>query len=322
MTRLARSDRRRHRKAPPVRAGVEGILLRIGIAVLRALPESAAAELAARCGRLLARIDLRYRERAMANLRLIYPQWSEARRQQLLLATFAEQGRTAAEWARLSTHTPEQLSARVDWHGTEHFEKAMARGKGALVVTAHYGSWELIPGAVRGRFPHLEITVTARTLPNRHVQAIVEERRNLGGGETLPLDAKLILRALRRNAAIGVLVDQRRKRERGGILVPFLGKRTWTNAGPATLALRTGAAVLPVHCERTAGGRQRITFGPELEMPQTGDRKADIWEGTRRINAWVEELIRARPELWLWAHRRWHRSPDTGRIYRRRKKRR
>lgn len=311
----------RRRPGGAVRWRVEGALLRAGVGILRALPPPAVPALGAFCGRWTARLDLRHGERALANLRVAFPDWSEARRRALLERAFAELGRTTAEWALLPDWSREQLEARVEWHGAERLERALARGRGLLVVTAHFGTWEIIPVAARLRFPEAEITAVARTLPNPHVQQVLSERRNHLGGHTLPQNARAVLKALRRNAAVGVLVDQYLSQRRGGILLPFMGLRTWTNPGPATLALRTGAGLLPVHARQMPDGRYRIEFGPEFEPPRCGDRRSDIRELTGRINAWLETLIRSQPELWMWGHRRWHHSPDARNLYRPRRKR-
>jgi KDO2-lipid IV(A) lauroyltransferase len=178
------------------------------------------------------------------------------------------------------------------------------------VVTAHYGHWELIPSALRYRLPHIEITPTGRTLNNPRVQAMVASRRNLGGGFVLERDTAEIIRALRRNAVVGILVDLRRSRKRGGILAPFLGRRAWTTHGPATFARRTGAALIPAFTRRTLGLRHRIEFLPELPPPRGGDLNADIAAATEALNEALASFILAEPSSWLWVHRRWRGSPD------------
>jgi KDO2-lipid IV(A) lauroyltransferase len=222
-------------------------------------------------------------------------------------------GRVAVEWARHDQLTAEEMLARVDFHGLEHLEKALARGRGAIVVTAHYGHWELIPSALRFRLPHFELTPTGRTLRNPWVQTMVASRRNLGGGVVLERDTAEIIHALRRNAAVGILVDLRRSRKRGGILVPFLGQRAWTTHGPATIARRTGAALIPAFTRRSQGVRHRIEFLPELEQPRGPDLYADTAAVTAALNEVLASFILAEPSSWLWIHRRWRRSPGQPR---------
>jgi KDO2-lipid IV(A) lauroyltransferase len=292
---------------------VEARLVQGLVAVLGALPERTALAAGALGGRAVLRLSRRYRERARRNARIVFPDWSEARIEALLRASFAQMGRTAVEWARLPRLAPERLLARVDFHGVEHLEKALERGRGALVVTAHYGHWELIPSALRLRLPQVEVTPTGRRLDNPWVHAMVAARRNQGGGHVLERDTAEIIRALRRNAAVGILVDLRRSRKRGGILVPFLGRRAWTTHGPATITRRTGAALIPAFTRRSADGRHRIEFRPELDQPRSADLRADTAALTAALNAALGEFILAEPAAWLWIHRRWRGSPDVPR---------
>jgi KDO2-lipid IV(A) lauroyltransferase len=219
-------------------------------------------------------------------------------------------GRIVVEWARHPRLSPEAIQERAEFHGLEYLDKALQRGRGAIVVTAHYGHWELIPSALRFRLPQFEVTPTGRTLVNPFVHAMVASRRNLGGGFVLERDTAEIIRALRRNAAVGILVDLRRSRKRGGILVPFLGRQAWTTHGPATIARRTGAAVIPAFTRRSHGLRHRIEFLPELEQPHGGGLHADTAAATAALNDALGRFILAEPSSWLWVHRRWRGSPD------------
>ena len=312
--------RHRWRQLAKLRAGLrrlgwrsEALLARLVMAAIRVLPERAALAVGALGGRAALRLSPRHRERARTNMRLVFPDWSDVRIDALLRANFAEMGRIAVEWAQLAQLSPEALLARVEFHGLEHLEKALLRGRGAIVVTAHYGHWELIPSALRYRLPHVEIAPTGRRLGNPFVQAMVASRRNLGGGVVLERDTAEIIHALRRNAAVGILVDLRRSRKRGGVLVPFLGRRAWTTHGPATIARRTRAAVIPAFTRRSEGARHRIEFLPELEQPRGPDLYADTKAVTAALNEALASFILAEPSSWLWIHRRWRKSPELAR---------
>ena len=306
------TDGARGRKHParPVRWRLEWIGVRTATAIVRLLPERWALRLGAVAGRAAAALIPRRREIALANLRLAYPAWSEARRAALARQNLEEIGRIMIEWSYLTRLSPDDVLARLELVGFEHYEAAVARGKGLLAVTAHYGYWELLPTALRARYPDHSIAVVGRPQRNPLVYEMIVRRRLLGA-EMLPRDARTILRALRRGATIGVLIDQYTPKRRTGMVSPFFGGRVWTRTGPAGLARHTGAALVPVHIRRIAGTRHRMEFGPEIEVPQTGDRATDVAEGTARLNAAIESFIRAHPEHWLWAHRRFRRSPDV-----------
>jgi KDO2-lipid IV(A) lauroyltransferase len=159
--------------------------------------------------------------------------------------------------------------------------------------------------------PDWRISAVGRAQRNTALYEMIRARREQGGGVLLPQDARAILRALRENAIVGVLVDQYTTGRKGGVLVPFLGLRAWSNAGPALLALRTGAALVPVHVERVGPRRHRIVFEPEIEPVSTGDREADVRETSERLQAAISTWIRRDPVPWLWSHRRFRRSPDA-----------
>ena len=121
--------------------------------------------------------------------------------------------------------------------------------------------------------------------------------------------ARPILRALREGSTVLILNDQYSRRSRG-VFVPLFGIRCSTSAGAATLALRSRAPVVPMHIFRDAPDHHRVCIDRPLELPNTGDRTADIVETTARMNRALERYIRAHPEQYMWGHRRFRHSPD------------
>lgn len=275
------------------------------------MPEGRSLGFGAALGRAAYRIAPERRRQAADNLHLAFTDWSDARIDATVRASFVEMGRALVEWARLPESTPDALRARIEFCGLEHFEAAMARGRGVLTVTAHFGSWELFPAAVHVRYPEIDFVSVGRRFDDPWLQQRITRRRVLGGGQLIPQDAREILRALRRGAAVGVLVDQYRSQRRGGVLVPFFGRRAWTQAGPATLALRTGAAIVPASIRRIDGLRHRVVVRPEIPVTRSSDRGRDILEATARIAYAIEDMIRSHPESWIWTQRRWRNSPDV-----------
>ena len=280
------------------------------VAALQALPERWALATGAAVGHGFAGLDTRGCRLARANIALIFPNWSDREREALLRSSFEELGRNAAEWARLPLLSPREVKARVEIRGLEHLEKALAEGRGVVIATAHYGGWELMLRAVGAALPELEITAVGRAQPNPYLQRMISRRRNLAGSPPLAQDARSILRALRRNAAIGLLTDHYLSQRRGGLLVPFLGIPAWSNPGPATLALRTGSPLLLAHTHRLGGSRHRVQLEPR-ELPASEEQQANVAALTARINEDIGRLIRRQPEHWLWATHRWRASPGV-----------
>jgi len=113
---------------------------------------------------------------------------------------------------------------------------------------------------------------------------------------------------LARGGIMAMLVDQKLN---DGIEARFFGQRAMTAPAPAAFALRYGCQLVPAHCERIAPARLRMVIEPPLALPGTGNRTADIRALTQAMNDAVEGWIRARPEAWLWLHRRWP-KPGSG----------
>jgi KDO2-lipid IV(A) lauroyltransferase len=275
-------------------------------------PERAAAlaERAARCW-----FDLGGRRVgfALTNLRVAFPELDEARRRELGRQSYVNFAWNLVEWARSLDWGPDELRARVAFDGLEHARAALEAGRGALVMSLHMGNFEL---AVRAA-PLLGVPVSAtgRPMANPHLWSRVVRGRAATGAELIDVrgGAPEMLRALRANRMVAVMIDQYARRTRA-VQVPLFGVRCPTSAGIATLALRSGAPVLPFYVVREGPERHRATLLPPVEMPDTGDRRADIETGTARCNAVIESLIRKHPEQWWWAHRRFRNSPDRADI--------
>jgi KDO2-lipid IV(A) lauroyltransferase len=116
-----------------------------------------------------------------------------------------------------------------------------------------------------------------------------------------------MLRVLRDGEILGILPDQHT--ERGGIWLPFMGRLASTATGPATLAQRTGSAIVPGFARRTEDDSLDVYFLPPIDVPDTGDRAADIRRGTEMVNEVLGEQISRYPEQWMWMHRRWREPP-------------
>jgi KDO2-lipid IV(A) lauroyltransferase len=275
-------------------------------AVLRLLPESLAYPLGEGAGRLAYRLDRRHRAIAADNIAAAFPgRYTTAELSLTVRAVFENLGRTAVDVARSDRLVGPSGAAAVRLDGVDRLLNARARGKGVLVLSAHFGPWELLPliAAV-----HYEpIHVVARPLDNPRLDALLTAWRERGGNRVInKRDAvQAILQVLRHGGTVGILIDQHIS-EREGAVVPFFGRPASTATAPALIALRSGAAVLPVGITREPDrGRYRIRVGEEVPIRRSGDLRADLVVNTARFNQAIEAMIRERPDQWFWVHRRW-----------------
>ncbi|MBI2122868.1 MAG: lysophospholipid acyltransferase family protein, partial [Armatimonadetes bacterium] len=204
---------------------------------------------------------------------------------------------------RFPRYTSHNIGDSILCDGLENYQQAAARGKGVLYLTAHVGAWEL------SSFAHslhgYPLAYLNRPLDNPQLDALVNRYRSLGGNRAIDRRnaARAILEHLKESGAVGILMDQNVLEGDGNVFVDFFGVPASTTAGPARIALRTEAAVVPGFVLWDAGlGKYRLRFEPALELVRTGDAERDVVENTARFTRVIEETIRRHPEQWLWIH--------------------
>ncbi len=251
------------------------------------------------------------RRRVVANLTLAFGR-SRPRRDIMRIARgcFRSVARSAFETFRLPAMSDEDLRAIVDADSFAPVERVLARGKGLIVLLAHIGAWEVLGAYCAVRFGKPFHAVGRRLYFEAYNRWLVD-LRSACGVETVYQDAgaRPVLRVLRDNQALGILADQDVKRL-AGVFVDFFGRPAYTPTGPAALARASGAGMVPIFMVWN-GRRHRVHVMPEMEFVNTGDRKADDAENTRRWSRVVEDIIRRYPEQWAWFHKRWRTVDKT-----------
>jgi KDO2-lipid IV(A) lauroyltransferase len=279
-----------------------------GSASAVALAERAHAK-APLAGRMMFRFLPLRRKVILANLRRVYGDTlTEADIIALAQAHYAHLLRLGGEFLRFRWLSPARKAALVRVENIEAFVAAQATGKGVLMLTGHFGNWEVATIAgianypqVRGRFHFVR-----RAIKPAWLDAVVTRRFANAGfgviGKRGSLDR--ILDLLAAGDVIVFPFDQHAAPP-DGIDVDFFGHPAWTFKSLAIIALATGAPVLPATSWREADGRHVLRFGEALAPIEADDTNAAIRRNTRAYNAVLENLILARPEQWYWVHRRW-----------------
>ena len=249
------------------------------------------------------------RRAGMFNLRLAFPDWTDAQRRRVLRRLVRHMGWMAGEFSQFPKRTPEEIGRIVVVDGFENFLAARCRGKGVLFLTGHTSAWELAPfaQALFGNPLHFLV----RPIENARVNNLVNRYRCLSGNAPIAKNesARAIVSVLRSGGTVGILIDQNTMPGEG-VFVDFFGVPACTTSGPARVALLTDAAVVPAFLYWDEGMRKyRLRFEPALELVRTGDHDADIRENTARFTRVVEDYARRHPEQWLWVHKRWKTRP-------------
>jgi KDO2-lipid IV(A) lauroyltransferase len=269
------------------------------------LPVGAGTWMGSRLGDLAWLLVPRRRAIALANLaRALGGLHPAPERHRLARRSFQHLGMTFVETCGLFFRPPASILARVEMNGGERLREAAAQGKGVLVLTAHYGNWELLGAA--HILSGLPLSVVARPLDQPLLERLAARLRRRAGIELIDKRHGLrdVLQALRQGRMVGILLDQNAARSEG-VFVPFFGVPASTSKGLALIALRTRAPVVPVFIRRLGAGRHRVEVGAALPPPADDD----VVAYTAAFNRAIEAAIRQAPEQWFWMHNRWRTRP-------------
>jgi KDO2-lipid IV(A) lauroyltransferase len=239
---------------------------------------------------------------ARRNIRRAFPELSETEITDLIGGMWSNLGRVAAEYPHLREICVFEPGGRVETHGFDHVDRAIAAGRRMIVFSGHIANWEI--GMLAGVQYGISVAQIYRAANNPLMDRMIARFRG-DSGEFIPkgaIAARRAIAALRGGKHLGLLADQKMN---DGIPVPFFGRPAMTAPALAVLALRFDCDVLPLRVERLDGARFRITVFPPLPLPRSGKPHADAAALMARVNAILEAWIRDRPEQWLWLHQRW-----------------
>ena len=276
---------------------------------LGVLPRSLARSLAAFIARILFAQRPKLRKTAEVNLKIAFPEWSDAQRAETIRAMVRNLGWMAAEFARFPKYSKENIEQLLVLDGHENFLEGQRLGKGVLYLTGHIGGWEL------SSFAHAlygyPLHYMARPVDNKMVDDLVNGYRCLSGNRPIFKNesARVMLKILKEAGTVGILADQNTMPDEA-VFVDFFGKMASTTTGIARVALHTDAAVVPGYAVWDASlGKYRLRFEPPVELIRTGDTERDVRENTQKFTKVLEEIIRRYPEQWVWVHGRWNTRP-------------
>ena len=228
---------------------------------------------------------------------------SEPETEAIVRGMYLHLGRSAAELLLLPA-----VVAGAQLEGVERLHAALSAGRGAIVVSAHLGNWELLVrgAAAAGRPVH----VLTKRMHRRWAETLWRLARR-GGASLLHAQGsgRAVYRALSRGEVVAFVLDQHAP-EASALRLPFFGRPASTSAGLARVALHSGAPVVPLFTWREPNGRHRVVFGAPLLPVEPSTEPVEAV--TRACLVAIEDAIRAHPEQWLWIHRRWKPQRDGG----------
>jgi len=281
------------------------------LVTLGRLPAPAAYSAGRAFGKLAYLLARNLRRTGAINLRLAFPEKSDAERAQLLRETFDSLGRLLGLFSQMSSRSREDLKQLVEVRGWENLETAKAvHGEGVILFTGHLGAWELTSFgfSLLGQ----PFTFLVRRLDNPRIEALVDGVRTKFGNETIDklAAARSMLKILRSGkTSLGLLPDLNTLDDEA-IFVDFMGVPAATTFVIAKLAVRTKTPLVPVFAPWSEEkGKYLLIIEPMIPVETTGDEEADVRQLTIKLTQRIEHQIRQYPGQWLWIHRRWKTRP-------------
>lgn len=203
----------------------------------------------------------------------------------------------------------EEIREAIPMVGREHLEAALSRGQGVIVLSGHLGNFFLL--GTRLRAEGYSTSVLVNPTRNGRLAAVMDRYRLKVGQKTIHARPRRkasheLSQALRRNELVVMIADEYRKK---GVPVKFFGRWVLARRGPVTLALRTGAALLPSYLVRDQAGRLKLIIEPELRLSRSGRTAEDLIENMFRITGELERAVRSYPDQWNWMNIRWQEAP-------------
>ena len=276
--------------------------------VVAALPLGWATALARQWGWLLAHVLRLRRAYVLDVLARCFPEKSAAERFAIYAGTCRHQALNLMELMRFAGGKDAELAGRLEARGEEIVKDARARGKGVLILIAHFGNYDLM-GLYASKLFGYPLTIITKTLKNAKVNALWWEMRRKAGVNEIPAHNayRACVRALKKNDLVGFMLDQNRPTGQG-VFVDFFGRPASTTPGLAFMSAQTGAPVVPVFMRRLPDGRHLLEVRPALEPPP--DRQEETLRAfTAVCTKIIEDEVRRHPDQWLWFHKRWKSRP-------------
>jgi KDO2-lipid IV(A) lauroyltransferase len=286
---------------------LEYFLARIFIWKIRILPYRWSLVIGSGLGALIFRIWSKRRQITIDNLTKAFPDKSPAEIKYIALNVYRNIGKTLIEFIAAGAWKKERLLAQVSYEGREHLDAALAKGRGVILLSAHFGNWELLGIALSAA--GYQVNVLARPLDNPLLDKVVNDIRSKFGTWIIANSNSIkdVIKVLRKNELIGILMDQ--NLYENATFVDFFGELAATTPVIPLLANKTGVAIIPIRMLRLSNNTFKVIIEPELALKDDPDRQEYVKINTRLCNKVIEQWIKLDPDQWFWVHNRWKTRP-------------
>jgi KDO2-lipid IV(A) lauroyltransferase len=291
-----------------IRELIEYSLLRIITSFLLALPLDYSLRFARLLGKISYLFSKKFRKRGYQHLKMAYPSKTSEEIRRILKGVFEHFGMILIEILSLPRKIRRyNYTKYVEVKGINLIDEGLKNGKGVIIISAHFGNWELA-GYIMSMLGY-QLNSVARFMPNPLVDSLLNYSRRYQGQKIIynKNAIKDMMKALKNNKPLAMIVDQDARS--GGIFVDFMGIKSSTIPSPALLHLRFNSPIILFTCYRSKTNRFYYTLSFEkCVLPEMKSNK-EVEQITQSYTYQIENAIHKRPEQWMWLHRRWKTKP-------------
>lgn len=296
-----------------IRHRVEWFFLRIGAAIVPLLPRAICYQLAQFLGALAFAIDRRGRRVALSNLKVaLGDELSLAERRTIARKSYQNFTTTLLDLLWSPRLTKDNFRRYIDIENLERAERDTDAGRSGIVASIHYGNFEWLSLAMG--FLGYPADIVAEVQKNSMINPILQSARIRSGHNVVPRKGAImrLYKTLRRGGRVALLVDLTVRPKTPSVVIECFGLKTCVTLAHSWLHQRTGAPIIPAHCEPLPGGKYRIVCHPRIELPSDAsgtDIAQACWDC-------FEPVVRKNPAPWLWMYKHWrYRSDNAQRQY-------
>ncbi|MCX5693437.1 MAG: ELM1/GtrOC1 family putative glycosyltransferase [Candidatus Omnitrophica bacterium] len=252
--------------------------------------------------------NLKRRMIAYANLKAAFPEKSSAELKRINKAHFENLGMNIIELLKLPVMRKDYFESHVKLENADKIKTAMEKGRGVILLTAHFGNWEI--SSLAASLNGYTMSVFAREQKYKRLNNLLNQFRQSTGCRVITkgFSVKDIIKTLNNNGIVGMLSDQ--DAGANGVFVNFFNRPASTAQGAVAFSSKTGSQILPSFIRRFGIDKHIARAGDPFELVNTGNKERDMKENLQKITDILEDRIRKFPEQWLWSHKRWKSTPQ------------
>jgi len=273
-------------------------ILKIIEFVINLLPQVITLKIGVFIGQIFFLIDRKHRRLAISNISRVFGNKKNKKEIELIAKkSFHNIGKNLIEFFR---KTPKGIKVT----GFSNLQKAIKKDKKVIIILGHFGNWELL-GRLAAK-NDIKVVTVGREMKSRGVDRYIRQTRIDKGLKILDKkgSANKLLKALKEDKSVAILIDQYAGRKRG-VFVDFFGIPTSTTPSPAVLTLRTNVSVIPIFIVRRKRDRHEVIIEEPVEIKRSENMDKNIFDNTQKFVKFLEKYISKYPEQWWWVHRRW-----------------